>query len=500
MENIINSEHVVALWILALIYMGIVWCGTPKNVGSSGFFTGRHQNGKEPSLWLLVSSAAISWLFAKSIVNAANLSQSFGFLGGVGYGVYYLSFVVAGVVFYVIRTRTPYESLPAFLQGKYGVVGMRLFLIAVGIRLYNEVWSNTKVVGTFFGTEGSFHYWLAALVFTVFTVIYTWRGGLRSSLLTDAVQMIFAGLLLAIILFVVSPPLIQEWPKATPDMTDGALTFCLLAFIQIFSYPFHDPVMTDRAFITNPKTMLIGFILAGSISGGFIVLFSLVGVFANLQGDTGGNAALSVSTALGLPMLLVFNVMMLTSAGSTLDSTFSSAGKWGILDWKTRDVIAENSVDHARWLIIVLAVLGNLPLLTIYMGDQIGPAIIAATTISGTMVMGLAPVILLSFLPTSGINFHLAFWPGLVLGGLLAFMPDAFPDWVAIGSGKYALTTGVNLYGLVICTAGFLCGSAVTIFNQSSRQNYFVVDEVSIVRKLSGRSFVVDEFCSGRVL
>ncbi len=471
MGNFMNSEHVIALWVLALTYMGIVWWRTPKNVSSSGFFTGRQENGKEPSLWLLVSSAAISWIFAKSIVNAANLSNAFGFLGGVGYGVYYLSFIVAGVAFYIIRTRTPYDSLPAFLHGKYGLVGMRLFLIAVCIRLYNEVWSNTKVVGTFFGAEGSFHYWLAVLVFTIFTVIYTWRGGLRSSLLTDAVQMIFAGLLLAIILYVISPPLIKEWPQTTPDMKGAALTFCLLAFVQIFSYPFHDPVLTDRAFITNPKTMLKGFILAGVISGAFIILFSLVGVFANLQAYTGNNAALSVSTALGLPMLLVFNVMMLTSAGSTLDSTFSSAGKLGVLDWKVRTGMTESSVGHARWLIMGLAVLGNLPLLTLYMGDQIGPAIIAATTISGTMVMGLAPVILLSFLPTSALNFHLAFWPGLFLGSVLAFMPERFPEWIAIGSGKYALATGINIYGLALCTAGFLLGSLRTYLNQKESRS-----------------------------
>ncbi|MGZ0654935.1 Na+/proline symporter [Coraliomargarita sp. W4R72] len=457
-----NVEHTAALWILALAYMAIVWWKAPKKVSSSGFFKGKHEDGKEPSFWLLVASAAISWIFAKSIINAANLSNAFGLLGGVAYGVYYLSFIVAGVAFYIIRTRTSYQSLPSFLHGKYGLIGMRLFLVAVGIRLYNEIWSNTKVVGTFFGEEGGVNYWLAVAVFTVFTVIYTWRGGLRSSLLTDAVQMIFAGLLLAITLFVISPPLIQDWPRATPDMTGSALTFALLAFIQIFSYPFHDPVMTDRAFITSPKKMLKGFILAGVISGIFIVLFSLVGVFAHLKGETGSNAALSVSTALGLPMLLIFNVMMLTSAGSTLDSTFSSAGKLSILDWKPQSVIADNSVWRARWVIVGLAIFGNLPLLTIYMGDHLGPAIIAATTISGTMVMGLAPIILLSFLPTSALNFHLAFWPGLILGGLLAFSPVVFPAWVAVGSGKYALATGVNLYGLALCTTGFVLGSMVT--------------------------------------
>ncbi len=457
-----TTEHSVALWMLALAYMAIIWWKAPKQVSASGFFKGKHEDGKDPSFWLLVASAAISWIFAKSIINAANLSSAFGFWGGVGYGVYYLSFIIAGIAFYIIRTRTAYQSLPAFLHGKYGLVGMRLFLVAVGIRLYNEIWSNTKVVGTFFGEEGGASYWLAVVIFTLFTVIYTWRGGLRSSLLTDAFQMVFAGLLLAITLCVIAPPLLQEWPTATPEMTGSALTFALLAFIQIFSYPFHDPVMTDRAFITNPKTMLKGFILAGVLSAGFIVLFSLVGVFAYLKGDTGSNAVVSVSTALGLPMLLIFNVMMLTSAGSTLDSTFSSAGKLSVLDWRPKNAIGQHSVWRARWVIIGLAILGNLPLLTIYMGDHLGPAIIAATTISGTMVMGLAPIILLSFLPTSALNFHLAFWPGLILGVLLAFAPDRFPEWIAVGAGNYALATGVNLYGVMLCTTGFLLGSLLT--------------------------------------
>ncbi|WFB37806.1 Na+/proline symporter [Kiritimatiellota bacterium B12222] len=465
-----TTNAVGILWILALIYMGVIWWRSPKNVDSSGFFTGRRADGKEPSLGLLVASAAISWIFAKSIVNAANLSNTFGFLGGLGYGIYYLSFIVAGGAFYLMRTRTSYTSLPAFLRGKYGRVGMRLFLLAVGIRLYNEVWSNTKVVGTFFGEEGSLQYWLAVLVFTVFTVLYTWRGGLHSSLLTDAIQMMFAGILLIIILAVIAPPLAKDWPQRSPEIADEALTFCLLAFVQIFSYPFHDPVLTDRAFITNPKTMLKGFILAGFLSGLFIVLFSLVGIFANHQGYTGDNAALTVSMSLGLPMLLIFNIMMLTSAGSTLDSTFSSAGKLGTLDWKTRHHSDKRSLGHARGLIIGLAIFGNLPLFAIYMGDHVGPAILAATTISGTMVMGLAPIILLSFMPTSAVNFHLAFWPGLLLGGLLAFLPGCFPEWVAIGSGKYALSTGVNIYGLAICTTGFILGSLITTRSKPTRR------------------------------
>jgi hypothetical protein len=100
------------------------------------------------------------------------------------------------------------------------------------------------------------------------------------------------------------------------------------------------------------------------------------------------------------------------------------------------------------WAMVAIAVLGNLPMIA-------GTDILKATTLSGTMVMGLAPVFLLSPLVRhSPWSFHLAFWPGVALGVLLAV--GAVPSAWAIGTGKYALLLGTNLYGLAICFAGFL--------------------------------------------
>ncbi|MEL6332199.1 MAG: Na+/proline symporter, partial [Cyanobacteria bacterium J06626_26] len=216
--------------------------------------------------------------------------------------------------------------------------------------------------------------------------------------------------------------------------------------------------------ITSPKVMFKGFVLAGLISGGFIFLFSFVGLYARTFGVE-GSPILAVPALFSLPMLLVFNAIMLTSAGSTLDSSFSSVAKLGARDWSNHhDTPTENQAFIGRWWIVAIAVLGNLPLLSIYLGDQLGPAIILATTISGTMVMGLAPIFLLSFIPSAGrLSFHLAFWPGLMFG-ILRVLESAlgspiFPDWVMLGSGKYAIDLGVNVYGLMLCTAGYLLGA-----------------------------------------
>jgi SSS family solute:Na+ symporter len=82
------------------------------------------------------------------------------------------------------------------------------------------------------------------------------------------------------------------------------------------------------------------------------------------------------------------------------------------------------------------------------------------------MVMGLAPIFLLSFIRSAGAaSFHLAFWPGLVFGVIKtvesATGTPIFPDWINIGSGKYADDLGINVYGLIVCTAGYLLGAAL---------------------------------------
>ena len=441
---------------------------TPLKVSAPEFFGGQSRYGQAPGLWLLVSSATISWIFAKSIDNAASLGSAFGITGGIGYAIYYLSFVTAAIALYFIRTRGGYRSIPEFLVGKYGKVCARLFLLAIAIRLLNEVWSNTKVFSLYFGAEGSAGYWIAVFLVTAFTVYYSLIGGLRSSLLTDQAQMILAAVLLVVILVTIGPGLtLQGIPAVDQETSLAGFTFCGLAFVQIFSYPFHDPVMTDRAFITSPRVMVKGFVLAGIISGSFIFLFSLVGLYARANGIE-GQPALAVPALFGLPVLLIFNAIMLTSAGSTLDSTFSSVAKLGARDWNNHQGSpTEQQAYRGRWWMVAIALLGNLPLFSIYLGDKVGPAIIQATTISGTMVMGLAPIFLLAFIRrASSLSFHLAFWPGLAFG-IMRVLESAsglniFPLWMSIGSGKYALDLGVNIYGLLICVGGYLLGAAVS--------------------------------------
>ena len=271
----------------------------------------------------------ISWIFAKSITNAANLSRDFGWVGGFSYATYYLSFLVAGVIIYQLRTQGNYTSLHHFLQTKFGKIAVYTFSILIGFRLYNEVWSNTMVIGSYFDEAGSVGYYLAICVFTLLTLIYTLKGGMSSSVLTDAIQMIFFGVLLFIILVIVLPsseaPITAYVQSGEWKMSAGFNLF-FVALIQVFSYPFHDAVLTDRGFLSSPKLTLKSFLWATVIGFACIFLFSIVGIHAKVLGLS-GQAPVAVGKLLGTGLMLLMNFIMITSAASTLDSAFMSGSK-----------------------------------------------------------------------------------------------------------------------------------------------------------------------------
>jgi hypothetical protein len=128
-------------------------------------------------------------------------------------------------------------------------------------------------------------------------------------------------------------------------------------------------VLTDRGFLSPPRDMLKSFIVAGIISGGFIFLFSIIGLYGKAFALP-ANPSVSVPASFGLVMMLLFNGIMLLSGGSTIDSTFTSVSKLTALDWKpaTRNA---GTLTTGRIAILIFAIVGNLPLLTVYAGDKV---------------------------------------------------------------------------------------------------------------------------------
>ena len=445
-------------WGFLVVYGICMLMISPQKVSLGGFFRGEDKNGKDVSYFLLTSSVFISWIFAKSVTNAANLGAKYGIVGGVAYAVYWLCIPLAGFAIYRLRAKYVAKGLISFLTENYGKSAAIFFSAAILIRLFNEVWSNTSVVGGYYGAPGSKGFILSATVFTIITLIYSVRGGLRSSIITDMIQTVVFTIFVLLIIFTILPKhsIGELVTEGTWKMNTG-VDMLLVSFVQIFSYPFHDPVLTDRGFLCEKKVMLKAFIVSGLLGFLAIVLFSFVGIHSRLLGlPVSSNIPASLAQKMGIAGSFIMLAVMVSAAGSTLDSTFASRGKLTAHDlplMRGKDY-GEKSKTIAIIVMIAIAIIGNLPMI-------IGTDILKATTISGTMVIGLAPVFLLhGFVKPTKLGFHLSFWTGIILG--LALTLKLIPSAFAIGGGDQALLLGVNVYGSILCTLGYVIPGLVS--------------------------------------
>lgn len=427
-----------AQWLLIICSSVLLFFLSPIAKTTDEFFKAVHKK-KAPNTLVLTGSLIISWIFAKSITNAANLGLAFGIVGGVAYAGYYLSFAVAGIIIYQLRTKGNFRSIHEFLISKFGKNAMTVFSILISFRLFNEVWSNTMVIGSYFGTQGTSVYYGSIIVFTVLTLAYALKGGLSSSIFTDAIQMVLFSVLLLIILgtiFTTDDFSTEQIVSSGTWSFELGLNLFFAAIIQSFSYPFHDPVLTDRGFISSAKVTRKSFLWASFLGAICIILFSFIGVYAQSQGMQ-GQAAVEVGKALGVFILLVINFIMITSAASTLDSTFSSFSKLIAVDLKIK-----KTVSFGRITMIIVAVLGTIPVF-------LDAEILSATTISGTMVIGLTPIFIFWNVHVPKISFYLSVLCGLVFGFLLIF--DIFPETFIFTKGTYASLLWVNIWGILSC-------------------------------------------------
>ncbi|CAL8463500.1 g3034 [Coccomyxa elongata] len=265
-----------------------------------------------------------------------------------------------------------------------------------------------------------------------------------------------------------------QWNPNAMWSLHGGVDLLIVALLQgCLSYPFFDPVLTDRAFLAKPTTMLGAFLLGGVVAALFIFFFGFVGIYGNavatlrpswipesLYKGTLGGLPPAVTGSIGKGLFQVTNIIFVFESLSTLDSTFTSAAKLlgpefaGLLEDGTPKPPQTAKIWHltmGRIIIIILAVAGLLPLI----GDA---KALDATTVSGTIVLGLGPPIF-ALMFVDGyrpLTFHLPFWWGVGLGvtsQLSSTFTSINMSGFKFGNGANALLLGTNVIGSVIAWA-----------------------------------------------
>jgi SSS family solute:Na+ symporter len=446
----------------AIIFMAIATLiVSPRRTTVDGFFRGVDEQGAAPSLLTLVLSQVTTWIFARSLMNAAILGYYYGIAGTVAYAAYYLSFFTGTVIIDQVRFRHGFSSIQSFLTARHGRLGSYCYNIVVAVRLLSEVFANLIVIGLIFGGTGSSTYIIAVIAMAVFGLGYSMMGGLRASLRTDVVQML-ALLIVLIIMSVqtVVGPLFDVGAilSSSPDITSPGWVLLAVAGLQVLSYPMHDPVMMDRGFIADRRTTRLSFVHAGWISVLCVLAFGMLGVIAGLNKETGEAMLTALNRLFGEPTMVLFNIALIVSAISTLDSTLSSAAKLAIADMR----IASERVANGR-IAMVAFTIGGLGFLFLGSKDLFG-----AVAVSGTASLYLAPVIVISiFLGRTDVpswSYVTSFIAAIVGASLYFLETNGYTGIVGSLTGaehKYAkllyLCVGVLIVGFGAYIIGIVC-------------------------------------------
>jgi len=429
----------------------------PRRATIEGFFGGAGASGRAPGLWTLVLSQVTTWIFARSLMNSAILGYFYGIWGVLAYAAYYGSFLTGGYIVGRLREAGA-GSVQEWLTARFGQVGTGCYNLVIALRLLSEVFANLLVVGLIFGAalpEVGFAKEGAILLVALLGLAYSAWGGLSAALRTDVLQMsVFLVVFAAAFVALLASPEFDLGAVLTAEGASGAWNgqvLLLVAFLQVFSYPVHDPVMMDRGFLADRDTTRKSFLHAFWLSSLCIIAFGLFGIQAALVGAEYEGELLG-TWAQSLPgwVFVALLVSLLVSALSTLDSALSSAARLVVDELK----LAARSLSGGRGAMVVFMILGAA--LTLW-GNQ---SLFDAVAVSGTASMFLTPVLVAGLV----LGRPVALWAYLVsfgaamMGAAMYFARDGLATAILPDAHKYEQLLVICLGVLVVGFAAVLAG------------------------------------------
>ena len=431
----------------------------PRRVTVASFYGGQTGAGAQPALWTLVLSQVTTWIFARSLMNAAILGYYYGMAGVLAYATYYASFLTGGFIVGRLRAGGA-RSVQDWLTDRFGAQGTACYNLVIALRLLSEVFANLLVVGLIFSAvlpELAGYQDYAVIGVGLLALAYSAWGGLSAALRSDVVQMlVFLVVFGAAFICLVTSAFFNPLATLTATGVSGSYNGWVLlavAGLQVFSYPVHDPVMMDRGFVSDPQTTRRSFLHAFWISALCIIAFGVFGIQAALDGAAYENQLLGTWAQM-LPTW-VFSALMvslLVSALSTLDSALSSASRLVVEEL----ALAPRTITSGRIAMLVFAELGAA--LTLW-GNQ---SLFDAVAVSGTASMFLTPVLLVGLVggrQIAGWAYLTAFMAAMIGAAAYFLRDNELVSGVLIEGHKYEQLLQICLMVLLVGFAAVLAGS-----------------------------------------
>ncbi len=455
-----HATFVIVIFGLIILASLVV---APRRASVEGFFSGQGADGHSPTLWVLVLSQVTTWIFARSLMNSAILGYYYGIWGVLAYAAYYGSFLTGALIVDRLRQRGA-GSVQDWLKEAFGKTGQHCYNIVIGLRLLSEVFANLLVVGLIFSAalpEVGLAREASILIVAVLGLAYSAWGGLIAALRTDVLQMLVFLVVFtaAFVALIISPGFdIGAVIKArgVAGAWNGQILL-LVAFLQVFSYPAHDPVMMDRGFIADRWTTRAAFLHAFWLSTACIIAFGFFGIQASLEGAEYEMQLLGTwSTMFPAWIFVALLVSLLISALSTLDSALASAARLVVDELR----LSPRTLAGGRMAMVIFMLAGTV--LTLW-GNQ---TLFDAVAVSGTASMFLTPVLVVGLFMGRDVSIwsYLGAFGAAMVGAWAYFARDGV-IWSTI------LPDGHKYEQLLTICIGVLFIGFVSVLSGARRKN-----------------------------
>ena len=327
-----NIILIISLFVVCLGFMSFGYYVSRGKISQSAFLVSDRNVNVFGLTFSLTASCFGIWI----LIGPAEAST----WGGVGAVIGYAAgqsfvFLYFSKIGEKIRKILPdATSLTEVIEKRYDQKVLKLILILTILYLYvyfcAEVTAISKVVNLILGTP----LWLTAALTIVSTLVYSLKGGLKISIITDKFQFWIIIIFLFIIFIILnqkidflSPSLLTS-KSSNLSIGFGGFTAGLTFFIAVFATNLFDQGIWQRVYASkNIQVLKKGFTAAFYIVFITILLLGFVGIFASLNGKVKDPSTIIFSLLVNKEYLLlnlVILILSLTLVLSSLDTLIAS--------------------------------------------------------------------------------------------------------------------------------------------------------------------------------
>lgn len=405
-------------------------------------------------------SIAATWIWAPALFVASTQAYNNGWVGLFWFlvpNVITLIFIIP----FAIRLRERYPhgfTLSGFMGERYGKTVRGLYQFELGTLSVLSI-AVQLLAGSFVLTMiSAIPFWLSTIILLAIVYAYAIRHGLKSSLFTDAIQMVV--IVGALVLFVPYAIASKGWESLTAGLegvnlvgglfTDAginvALTFGIISAIGLMAGPIGDQAFWQRVFATDKKKIAKSFGFAAfafALVPLFMSVFGFLAVGSGAEIDNAGYVNLEVIQAVFPAWVVVpFLFLLLSGLLSTVDSQMLA------LSSLATDYTNEIKWQRATMIVGSLVALGiaNIP----------GNSVLFMFLVYGTLR---AATFAITVLTLASVNLH----SKAVATGLVASMTGGFPVFL------YGNLNGIDelrLWGSIatVLTSGVIAYTGTKLF------------------------------------